>query len=75
MSLTTKDATWLIDFRMRSATLTRPLNWRDYRTTEVAAPTRAKALVAWRSRHGGVGRAVVSLRVGASSTPRLMEYS
>jgi hypothetical protein len=75
LSDTTKDATWLVEYRMRSPTITRPLSWRDYCTTEVAAPTRAKALVAWRSRHGGDGRQVLSLRVGAASTPRRTGYS
>jgi len=66
----TAEKTWLVEYRKRPPTSERPLTWRDYRTMEVVAPTRHKALIAWRWRYGGTGRDVVSVRVGAARGPQ-----
>src|SRR4051794_7032421 len=63
-------ATWLVEFRVRPPTPIRPLRWDDYRTVEIAAPTRTKALALWRSQYGGVKRQGGSGRAGAAALPR-----
>ena len=70
MPADTTAPTWLIDFRARQPTPTRPLKWDDYRTVEVAASTRNEALAIWRSNYGGPGREVVSVREGSAIGPR-----
>jgi len=66
----TMDGTWLIEYRKRPPTQTRPLTWRDYRLSEVVAPTRQKALDLWRWRYGAEGCDAVSVRLAAAQGPR-----
>jgi len=70
MPADTTASTWLIDFRARPPTPTRPLKWDDYRTVEIAATTRTEALAIWRSNYGGQGSEVVSVREGSAIGPR-----